>query len=170
MRCTLRRPTTVRDWEQAAGLLAEHVRWVAEAVGLDLRDRQPGSLPELAAPATFYRPPDGALVLAHVAGRPAGIVGVHRLAGDVGELKRMYVRPRARGLGLGRELVDAAVTAAEDLGFRELWLETDPASMAGALRIYRDAGFTDIPAYGDLGLGGVVALGRPLARSRTTVP
>ncbi|MDN5914344.1 MAG: GNAT family N-acetyltransferase [Pseudonocardia sp.] len=170
MTTTHGRRGTVRDWEQAAGLLAEHVRWVAEAVGLDLRDRQPGSLPELAAPEAFYHSPDGALVLAHVEGRPAGIVGVHRLTGDVGELKRMYVRPHARGLGVGRALVDEAVTAAEDLGFRELWLETDPVSMAGALRIYRDAGFSDIPPYGELGLGGVVTLGRALARSPATTP
>lgn len=169
MRGTLRRPRTRRDWEQAAGLLTEHVQWVTEAVGLDLRDRQPDSLSELSSPAVFYRPPHGALVLAHVASRAAGIVGVHRLIDDVGELKRMYVRPAARGIGLGRALVDEAVAAAEDLGFRELWLETDPGSMAGALQIYRDAGFTDITPYGDLGLDGVVTLGRSLVRSPTVV-
>jgi GNAT superfamily N-acetyltransferase len=153
------RVRTDKDWREGWALLAEQMRWVGEVVGFDIRTRQPTAVPEYADPATFYRHPDGALVIARADGRPAGVVGVHRLRGDVGELKRMYVRPWARGLGLGRLLVDAAVAEARELAFDDLWLETEPTAMAAALHIYRDTGFTDIEPFGTLGMDGLVTLG-----------
>jgi hypothetical protein len=68
-------------------------------------------------------------------------------------------------MGVGRALVTEAVSAAADLGFTEIWLQTEPDTMTAAHRLYREAGFADIPAYHDLGVAGVATLGMQLARS-----
>jgi GNAT superfamily N-acetyltransferase len=155
-----------RDWRDACALLAEQLAWVNATVGFDVRNRQPTATTEYENPRRFYRPPAGTLVLARLDGRAAGIVGVHRLDGTTGELKRMYVRPTAHGHGLGARLVAEAVAAARDLGFCELWLETDPATMPAAVHVYRAAGFTDIAPYGDLRMDGLLTLGRNLTPIR----
>jgi GNAT superfamily N-acetyltransferase len=142
---------------------------VDAAVGADVTAAQPTAGAEFTDPARFYRPPDAALVLARVAGRPAGIVGVHRLTRTAAELKRMYLRQAARGRGLGRALLAEAVAAATDLGFDELLLQTHPGAMPAAHDLYRGYGFLPARPYHDLGVAGVVTLGLDLAGRRSGV-
>lgn len=163
MTVTLSTATTDPDWAAAAHLLDEYRRWLDAAMGLDLTAAQPAASGEFSDLARFYRPPDGVLILAWLGRRPIGMVGVHRYDGAIGELKRTYATPEARGLGVGRALVDAAISAAADLGFHELRLQTEPNAMAAAHRLYREAGFVDIPPYHDLGVAGVATLGLRLA-------
>jgi acetyltransferase (GNAT) family protein len=59
----------------------------------------------------------------------------------------MYVAPEARGLGVGRALVAAAVEAAADLGFEVLRLETHADIMPVAVKMYRELGFRDAEPY-----------------------
>ena len=66
--------------------------------------------------------------------------------GTDGELKRMYVAPPARGLGLGRALGTAAVAEARRLGYRRLLLDSR-TSLVAACALYRDLGFVEIDAY-----------------------
>jgi GNAT superfamily N-acetyltransferase len=146
------------DWLAAATLLDEYRRWLADAAAIDLTVAQPGADSEFSDLGRYYRPPEGALVVAWVGRVPAGMAGVHRLAGAVGELKRMYVRPHARGLGVGRALLVEAIAAALDLGFLELRLQTKPGTMVDADRLYREHGFVDIEPYADLGVEGVANL------------
>lgn len=68
-------------------------------------------------------------------------------APDLGEVKRLYVVPDARGRGLSRVLMDAVETAARDLGYRRLQLETG-MQQPEALALYRGLGYTDIAPYG----------------------
>lgn len=93
-----------------------------------------------------YAPPDGALLLARVAAEPAGCVAVRRLADGSGELKRLYVRGAHRGLGLGRQLTEAAIAVARELGYSSLRLDTTP-EMADAQSLYRTLGFREIEPY-----------------------
>ena len=90
--------------------------------------------------------------------RRSGWSGMRGLGPSVGELKRMYVTPAARGLGVGRALLDAAVDTAAELDFRVLQLQTRPADMAAAHRLYRERGFVEIDNYADLGIDGVCSL------------
>jgi ribosomal protein S18 acetylase RimI-like enzyme len=77
-------------------------------------------------------------------------------------MKRLYVAPRGRGLGLGRALVDAIIGEAVRIGYREMRLDTLP-TMVEAVALYRKAGFMQIEPYYDTPLAGTIFFGRPLA-------
>ena len=83
-----------------------------------------------------------------VDGEPIGC-GVRRLDGDVGELKRMYVVPEARGRGYGRLLLAALEQAARELGYRRVRLDTGPINWE-AKQLDRSTGYRAIHAYTDM--------------------
>jgi ribosomal protein S18 acetylase RimI-like enzyme len=95
-----------------------------------------------------YAPPSGELLVAWAAGRPVGCAAIRRVRPGVAELKRVYVRPRFRGLRLGRRLTVAAIRVARRRGYRRLVLDTLP-TMTAAIGLYRTLGFVAIPAYWD---------------------
>jgi ribosomal protein S18 acetylase RimI-like enzyme len=72
-------------------------------------------------------------------------------------MKRLYVAPEARGMGLGKALVDAIIQRAKELGYREIRLDTLP-SMTGAQQLYKRAGFVEIQAYYETPLEGTLFL------------
>lgn len=101
---------------------------------------------EIASLATTYGPPAGALLLATVDGAPAGCVGVRPFAPGCCEMKRLYVRPSARGHRLGHLLAERAMAAARTLGYTHLRLDTLP-SMHDAQALYLTLGFYEIAPY-----------------------
>jgi GNAT superfamily N-acetyltransferase len=124
----------------ARPLFAEY----ADSLGFDLGFQ--GFEQELAGLPGDYAPPRGALLLARVRGDPAGCVALRPLDEATAELKRLYVRPPHRGLGLGRLLTEAAIARARELGYRALRLDTTP-EMAAAHELYRTLGFHEIAPY-----------------------
>lgn len=121
------------------------------AIGVDLEYQ--GFSAELVALPSPYEPLHGALFVAQVDGIAAGCVALKRLDDRTGEMKRLYVRPNFRGLGLATRLIEAIVLAARDAGYRELKLDTLP-SMESAQRLYRALGFREIPTYNNNHLPG----------------
>jgi ribosomal protein S18 acetylase RimI-like enzyme len=103
---------------------------------------------ELAGLPGKYAPPRGDLLLARdAAGRPLGCVGLRPIPPDgCCEMKRLYLQPAARGLGLGKALTEAVIQTARALGYAELRLDTLP-SMTTALRLYDLMGFERIGPY-----------------------
>src|SRR5262245_55620547 len=83
-------------------------------------------------------------------GRPAGCGGVQIFGADYGELKRMYVRPRFRGLGLAKAMVDRLVDHAREQGVALMRLETGIHQRA-AIALYERMGFREIPPFGEYG-------------------
>src|SRR5262249_51652316 len=93
-------------------------------------------------------PGRGAFLVAYRDDLPVGCGAVRVLDAGIAELKRMYVAPELRGQGVGRVLVDALESEARQLGVRRLVLETGVRQTA-AIALYRRAGFTDIPPFGE---------------------
>jgi len=112
---------------------------------------------ELAELPGAYAPPAGRLFIARVDGKPAGCVGLRPLDSghDRCEMKRLYLRPICRGLGLGRRLAELIIAEARTIGYRRLVLDT-LADMKAARALYADLGFREIPAYYDNPLAGVL--------------
>jgi ribosomal protein S18 acetylase RimI-like enzyme len=96
------------------------------------------------------------LVLAHAGERPVGCGTLRRLsAGEVCEMKRLYVRAEARGTGLGRILAESVIAKGRSLGYAVMRLDT-LAHMTAARRLYRSLGFVETAAYYDNPLPNVV--------------
>ncbi|MFJ1758867.1 GNAT family N-acetyltransferase [Amycolatopsis sp. NPDC088138] len=93
-------------------------------------------------------PPAGVLLVATLHGEPVGC-GALKFHGDApAEVKRMWVAPSARGLGLGRRLLGELEARAAAHGVRTLRLETNRA-LAEAIGLYRAAGYREVPAFND---------------------
>jgi len=140
---------------------------------------------ELAELPGKYAPPRGALLLAIESARAGATVGAagavpspvliepHGLVTVLGcvalrplnaetcEMKRLYVRPAARGRGLGRALAEAIINTGRSAGYRRMWLDT-LSRLKPALELYRALGFTEIPPYYPNLLPGVLYLGLEL--------
>lgn len=101
---------------------------------------------ELGHLASEYLPPTGAFILAHDAGTYVGCAGLRQFSAGVGEIKRLYVAPAARGHGVGRLLADAVVAAARQLGYTRVLLDTLP-SMTEARSLYLSMGFKPTEEY-----------------------
>jgi len=93
-----------------------------------------------------YGPPDGALLVAHCDGRPAGCVALRPMEEGLCEIKRLFVRHPFRGKGIGKRLALAVIAAARDRGYRAMRISFAPW-MEEAIAIYRGLGFRPIEAY-----------------------
>jgi len=97
-----------------------------------------------------YAEPRGALLLAQVNGEIAGCCALRPLDGcdysNAAEMKRLYVRPAFRGLGLGRQLADAILDAARHAGYACVLLDTLD-DMEAARALYEDLGFEEVPPF-----------------------
>jgi GNAT superfamily N-acetyltransferase len=106
----------------------------------------PGVDPRFEALPGELSPPDGGFALLAEHGRIVAGGGVRPLAGDVCEIKRMYVVPGARGRGVGRRLLAELEALARDLGYAVARLDTG-ARQPRAQRMYERAGYVSIPDY-----------------------
>jgi ribosomal protein S18 acetylase RimI-like enzyme len=149
--------STERDLSDTVAL----IRAYAASLPIDLAYQDFES--ELLAMPGKYAPPTGALLLARGAdGAALGCVGLRPLSdpGDC-EMKRLYVAPAGRGLGVGRALLTAVVSAAEQIGYHRILLDTLP-SMQAAMSLYEQAGFATIAPYYETPVAGTRFMARAL--------
>lgn len=125
------------------------------------------SLEEEAArlPLSYHEQGGGCLV-AYAHSEPAGFIAWRALpasvAPDAWELKRLWVRPAARGLSLGQALTHAVLDRALAAARTSVFLDTAPVSMAAAVRIYRSLGFEPCAPYNDNPVEGLMYLRKSL--------
>jgi len=136
-------------------MLSAYVEWI----GLDLAFQEIDT--ELAGLPGDYAPPNGALFVAANHEGLGGMIGVRLLDGRICEMKRLFVRPAARGQGLATRLIDAALAEARRIGYVEMRLDTLPM-MTDAQSLYVAMGFRDIAPYYDTPIAGTRFMAKAL--------
>ena len=131
---------------------------------------------ELASLPGLYIPPTGAIFLAYLTppsdspeptkSEPIGVIALRPLpntspAAKICEMKRLYLAPESRGLGIGKNLVEEAIKEAKKLGYLEMRLDTLP-SMVGARALYNGVGFVQVEKYYDTPIEGTIFLSKDL--------
>lgn len=95
-----------------------------------------------------FDPPAGAFVIAENDGELAGCAGVRALDATTAEIKRMWVDPTRRGMGIGGRLLAEVERLAAENGADRVLLDTND-TLTEAIAMYRRRGYTEIPAYND---------------------
>jgi DNA-binding MarR family transcriptional regulator/GNAT superfamily N-acetyltransferase len=141
---------------RAAGTQIERVdpaspaaRWCVNQYFAELAERfEQGFDPSQSIPADDdeLRPPHGAFLVASADGEPLACGAVKTIAPGMGSLKRMWVASSARGLGLGRRILEALEVQSRELGLTTLRLETN-RSLTEAIHLYRSSGFVEVTRF-----------------------
>ena len=136
--------TTIRE------LFSDYLGWVGERLGEEygLQFDVMGKVEEDMVQLNLFLPPSGRLLLAIEGERPVGIGCLRKSREDVGEIKRMYVRPEFRRRGIGHALLDALMAEAGEMGYWVIRLDS-PRFMDAAHARYRSAGFHPIEPYAE---------------------
>lgn len=124
-------------------------RWCIDQYFSELDTRfETGFDPARSIPADTHElvPPRGALLIARLRGRPVGCGALKFHPGRPAELKRMWVAPESRGLGLGRRLLVELERHAKEAGTRVVRLETN-RTLEEAIQLYRSSGYREVAAF-----------------------
>ena len=134
----------------AHALISEYLQWIRDtaltqyALSFDIDAMVRSDIEDR---SKFY-PPSGRFYLIQHSGSYVGVGCLKRLSPAVGEVQRMYVQPRARGIGAGRLLIEQLVEDARTLGYKTVRLESLKV-LAAAHALYRSVGFVEIDPYSE---------------------
>ena len=151
----VRQARSADEIESVRSLMREY----QQRLGVDLGFQ--GFEAELNALPGSYSPPHGRLLLALHEQTPVGCVALQRISDSRAEMKRLYVPPRARGLGVGRTLVTHVLAEAQAIGYSEVVLDTLPG-MVEAQSLYERFGFRAVAPYRPNPIAGTRYLARYL--------
>jgi GNAT superfamily N-acetyltransferase len=143
------------DMAAVAGLFRDY----AATLPIDLSHQ--GFEAELAALPGPYGAPDGAVLIARDDTGVLGCIAIKQLEPGVGEIKRLYLKPQARGLGLGKALIRAILDEAARLGYGTVKLDTLP-HMQAAIALYQGFGFAPCAPYGSHPYPGLLCFSKAL--------
>lgn len=101
---------------------------------------------ELKSPEHKYTAPQGELLVAIENGEVLGMVAYHRHSDVSCEMKRLYVRPQARGMHVGDKLVSTIIEHAKRAGYKEMVLDTI-VPLKAAISLYKKYGFVECAPY-----------------------
>jgi len=137
-------PRVVSELDELRRIFREYAQSIQVDLCFQDFDRELANLPG------DYAPPRGSVLMATVNGEVAGCCALRPLDAtdypNACEMKRLYVRPAFRGLGLGRDLAERTLDAARQSGYHCVLLDTlDEMETARAL--YQDLGFEEVPPY-----------------------
>jgi len=133
--------SSVDEIDQARELFKEY----ADGLGIDLCFQNFEK--ELAQLPGDYAPPEGRPMLAFYRGELAGCVALRKINERVCEMKRLFVREKFRGAGLGRKLTNNMIQNARKIGYERMRLDTLPGKMDKAIVLYKELGFKEIEPY-----------------------
>ena len=98
---------------------------------------------------TSYMPPEGIYYILQIDKKIAGMGALRKMKMDIGEVKRMYIRPEYRGKGFGKALLQQILRKAKEFGMSTVRLETGKF-MTTAQYIYKEVGFREIDEYPEI--------------------
>ena len=128
---------------------SSEARWCLEQYFDELASRFEGGFDRdagMAYDVECFVPPDGTFLVAQLFGTSVGCGALRTLGGGVGEIKRMWLAPEMRGLGVGRRLLAALEHAACERKMRAIRLDTHE-SLTEAIQFYRLSGYREIARY-----------------------
>lgn len=136
------------DFLKAKELILEYIQWLGINGGETVRETLAAQNfdKEVEALPVTYGHPDGGLVIALKNDKPVGVAGIKRFNDKECEVKRMYVQPGNRGLGIGKLLLAHCIEIAKKLNYETIKLDTADF-MSSAIKLYTDNGFVEIAAY-----------------------
>ncbi|MBX9935530.1 MAG: GNAT family N-acetyltransferase [Burkholderiaceae bacterium] len=126
------------DLERVVAIFREYV--ASPSVSLDFQDYEP----EFTTLPGKYAAPEGRLLLAWKDGAVVGCAALRKVDRNICEMKRVYIRPVARGEGLGRRLVESLLAEAREAGYSRICLDVLPEFVA-AQGLYESLGFRPAP-------------------------
>jgi putative acetyltransferase len=135
---------TGAQFDAARALIQEYAADIGALLGVDLSFQNIEA--ELNQLPLMYGPPSGYLVLAGSGELWVGCAALRRFSDEVCEMKRLYIRPGARGANLGRRLAETLIVKARLLGYRSMVLDT-LEDMTAARTLYRSLGFRETQPY-----------------------
>jgi putative acetyltransferase len=140
-------------YRTARSLIEEYAADLNVSIGVDLAFQNFSA--ELEHLAECYGPPSGCLLLASSDDEWLGCCALRQLSPEVCEMKRLYIKPQARGANLARRLSHELLSQARTLGYRRMVLDT-LGNMTAAQALYRSLGFRDTAPYYFNPLPGVI--------------
>lgn len=143
---SLRRVESADGLAVATVLAREFGDWATERIRVELGIIIPPEVDHRASVLDEVLASGGRLYVAEVDGEAVGVGGLKLLRESVGEIKRMFVRPTARGLGVGRTIVQQLVDDARALRCETIFLES-ASFMHSAHALYRSVGFVSSEPY-----------------------
>ncbi len=132
---------TAAEMEQARKLFREYETWLALDLCFQNFEEELKTLPGK------YAAPTGRLFLILVENQSAGCVALRRIDDEICEMKRLYLRDDFRGSGLGKLLIERLIKEAGEIGYKKMRLDTLPAKMPRAVKLYGFYGFRKIKPY-----------------------
>jgi len=137
---TVKYAKETNDYVEGKKRILEYVDWLGVDLSFQNFDNEINDLPKM------YGVPNGSLIIAMTNETTIGVAGIRKLDNDVCELKRMYVQPRYRKLGIGDAMMQLAIKYAKSQQYKKMKLDTDK-SMNQAISLYLKTGFVEIPPY-----------------------
>ena len=154
------RAESSKQVERARELFQEYAAWLEIDLCFQNFDKELAGLPG------DYAPPNGRLLLAVQDQGAAGCIALRKIGEGICEMKRLFVREEFRGQGLGRQLVQAIIGEAKEIGYARMRLDTLPPRMHEAIELYRSLGFKEIEPYYDNPVPGAKFMQLALSEAR----
>jgi ribosomal protein S18 acetylase RimI-like enzyme len=140
-------PKSASEIEDGRRLGYEYVETIGNNPVLKPYFKNQNFFPEIDKMPKGFEAPDGAYLVAYVDDEPAGTISMKRLDNAICEMKRLYVRPKFQGLGLGKRLTEQLIAEAKRLNYIKMRLDNSKTVMAKANKLYESMGFYEIESY-----------------------
>jgi carbonic anhydrase len=127
--------------EEVRKLFLEYAEWLGFSLCFQNFDEELATLPGK------YSSPEGRLYLVKTGNKYIGCIGLRKYENEICEMKRLYIKPEARGLGIGHKLVELIINDAKKIGYKKMRLDTIKNQMAAAIEIYKKNGFVETESY-----------------------